>query len=74
MIKLTIITINQLEFIFNSKNLSLKIHRKIQYVSANEAIATATKKGVIKGQRKGTTYIYAYAQNGTFAKIIVTVK
>lgn len=28
----------------------------------------------LKGKKKGTCYVYAYAQNGVFAKIKVTVK
>ena len=37
--------------------------------------ALISKKGVIKAKKKkGSCYIYAYAQNGVFAKIKVTVK
>lgn len=56
------------------KKLKVKKHRAVTYESTNTKIATVTKKGVIKGVGKGTCYVYAYAQNGVFAKIKVTVK
>jgi len=49
------------------------IHRRISFESSDTNIVTV-KKGVVKGIRKGTCYIYAYAQNGVYAKIKVTVK
>ena len=52
----------------------VKRHRKLAYESANPAIATVNKKGKIKAVGKGTCYVYAYAQDGIFAKIKVTVK
>ena len=52
----------------------VKIHRKVAWESDNVSIATVSKKGQIKGLKRGTCYIYAYAQNGVFAKIKVTVK
>lgn len=54
--------------------LKVKNHRKVAYESSNKAIATVNSKGQIKGVKKGKCYIYAYAQNGIFAKIKVTVK
>ncbi len=48
-------------------------HRRISYESSDTSIATV-KNGVIKAVCKGTCYIYAYAQNGAYAKIKVTVK
>ena len=57
-----------------SKKLKLKEHRAVKYESSNEEIATVTSKGKIKGIKKGTCYIYAYAQNGVYKKIKVTVK
>jgi len=56
------------------KKLKVKPHRPVTYESTNPKIATVTKKGVIKGKKKGTCYVYAYAQNGVFSKIKVTVK
>ena len=40
---------------------------------ANTSIATVSSKGVIKGKKKGTCYVYVYAQNGVYKKIKVTV-
>jgi len=57
-----------------SKKLTLKTHRKVLYESTNTKIAKVTSKGKIKGIRKGTCYIYAYAQNGVYKKLKVTVK
>ena len=57
-----------------SKKLKLKKHRKVMYESSNRKIATVTSKGKIKGIKKGSCYIYAYAQNGISKRIKVTVK
>ena len=57
-----------------SKKLTVKVHRKVSYESSNPKVAKVSKKGVITGKKKGTCYVYAYAQNGVFAKIKVTVK
>ena len=57
-----------------SKKLTVKKHRTLKYESSNKKIATVSSKGVIKGKKKGTCYVYVYAQNGVFARIKVTVK
>ena len=57
-----------------SKTLTLSVHRAVRYETGNRKIATVTSKGTVKGVRKGTCYIYAYAQNGVARKIKVTVK
>ena len=57
-----------------SKKLAVKKHRVLKYESTNSKVATVTKNGVIKGKKKGTCYVYVYAQNGVFAKVKVTVK
>ena len=57
-----------------SKKLKVKRHRKIKYESSKTSIATVSSKGVIKAKKKGTCYVYAYAQNGFAAKVKVTVK
>ncbi|MBR3149237.1 MAG: Ig-like domain-containing protein [Eubacterium sp.] len=57
-----------------SAKLKVKQHRSILYESTNNKIATVNKKGVIKGIKKGTCYVYAYAQNGICKRIKVTVK
>lgn len=57
-----------------SSKLKVKNHRKLKFVSSNKKIATVDSKGKITAKKKGTCYIYVYAQNGMFAKIKVTVK
>ena len=57
-----------------SKKLKVREHRKVTYETTNPEVAKVSKKGVITGKKKGTCYVYAYAQNGVFAKIRVTVK
>ena len=46
----------------------------IRYGSTNKAVATINSKGKIMAKEKGTCYVYAYAQNGVFKKIKVTVE
>ncbi len=55
-------------------NLRVKKHRAVAFESSDYRIATVTQKGKIKGVKKGTCYIYAYAQNGMCTKIKVKVK
>ena len=57
-----------------SKKLTIKKHVKLRYESSNKKIATVTKKGKIKAKKKGSCYIYAYAQNGVFKRVKVVVK
>ena len=57
-----------------SKKLKVKKHRGIKYETSDAKVATVNAKGVIKGVKKGTCFVYAYAQNGVAAKIKVTVK
>ncbi|MBR0404703.1 MAG: Ig-like domain-containing protein [Eggerthellaceae bacterium] len=57
-----------------SKSLKVRRHRNVAYESTNPKIATVSAKGVVKGIAKGTCDVYAYAQNGVFAKVKVTVK
>lgn len=53
----------------------IRRHRLVSYESINTKIAKVGKKtGKIKAVGKGTTYIYAYAQDGVYKKIKVTVK
>lgn len=56
-----------------SKRLKVKKHRALKYESGNPKIATVSKKGIVKAKKKGTCYVYAYAQNGVFTKVKVTV-
>lgn len=57
-----------------SKKLKIKTHRRMKYETSNSKVATVSSKGVIKGKGKGKCYVYAYTQNGKYAKIKVTVK
>ena len=52
----------------------VKQYRKVKFETSSKKIATVDKNGVIKGKKKGTCYVYAYAQNGVFKKIKVVVK
>ena len=56
-----------------SKKQKIRTHRKPCFESSNTKVATVTARGVIKGRKKGACYVYAYAQNGLFKKIRVTV-
>ena len=47
---------------------------EIRYESTNKKTATVSESGKLKAIAKGTCYIYAYAQNGVYTKIKVTVK
>ena len=57
-----------------SKKLKVRKHVGVRYETTNKKIATLTAKGVVKAKKKGTCYVYAYAQNGVFKKIKVVVK
>ena len=57
-----------------NKKLKVKKHRAVSYETSNAKVATVSKKGVIKGVKKGTCKVYAYAQDGVCAVIKVTVK
>jgi uncharacterized protein YjdB len=57
------------------KRKKIKKHRGICYESDNSSIASVGKtSGKIKAKKKGTTYIYAYAQDGAYKRIKVVVK
>lgn len=51
-----------------------KKHKAVSYESSKPSVATVSKTGKITGKKAGTCYIYAYAHNGKFKKIKVTVK
>lgn len=57
-----------------SRKLKVKIHRSTRFESSNTEIASVNRHGKIKAEKKGTCTIYAYAQNGIFTKIRVSVK
>lgn len=46
----------------------------VRYRSSDNAIATVSKNGTIKGLKKGTCYVYCYAANGSYKTVKVTVK
>ena len=52
----------------------LKRHRKVAYETSNAKVAVVSKKGVVKAKKKGTCYIYVYAQNGIYKRLKVKVK
>ena len=60
--------------VLTSKKHKVTSHRKIMYESSDPTIASVSAKGVITGIQPGTCYVYAYAQNGVYAKIKVTAK
>ncbi|MCR5103475.1 MAG: Ig-like domain-containing protein, partial [Eubacterium sp.] len=57
-----------------SSKLQIKKINGLKYASTNPSIAKVSKKGVITGVKKGTCYVYVYAQNGVYKKIKVTVQ
>ena len=57
-----------------SKKLKVRNHRNIRYESSDSKVATVDSSGKITAKKKGTCYVFAYAQNGIFSKIKVTVK
>ncbi|MCR5835728.1 MAG: Ig-like domain-containing protein [Lachnospiraceae bacterium] len=54
--------------------LSTEHAKHYRYYSSRKAIAKVSKDGKIKAVSKGKCVIYVFAQNGTKAKIKVTVK
>lgn len=54
--------------------LKVKKHRAIKWESSDPSVAIVSNSGKVKAIRKGEAIIYAYAQNGKFAKCKVTVK
>lgn len=51
-----------------------KKHAAIAYESSAPSVVTVSSKGIVKAVSKGSCYVYAYAQNGAYKKIKVTVK
>lgn len=49
-------------------------HRSVKFESSNKKIASVSSKGSVKGIKKGTCYVYVYAQDGIYKKLKVTVK
>ena len=57
----------------SKKNVKTHI-AKFRYESSNPKIATVSKKGKVKGKKKGKCYIYLYTQNGIYKRVRITVK
>ena len=57
-----------------AKKLKVKKHVPIRYESTDISVVTVSGKGVVKANNTGTCFVYAYAQNGAFKRIKVTVK
>jgi uncharacterized protein YjdB len=57
-----------------SKKLKVKKHVKVRYESTDTKIVTVSSSGKIKAKSKGTCYVYAFAQDGVYKKVKVTVK
>lgn len=47
---------------------------RVRYLSSNTSVAAVNSKGRITANSPGTCTVYAYAQNGVYKKIRVTVK
>lgn len=56
------------------KDKKIRHHRNLCYESSNTAVATVTPEGLIQAVGKGTCTIWAYAQNGVYVALTVTVK
>ena len=56
------------------KKLKVKTHRAVKFESSNPKIAKVNKNGKVTGVKKGKATVYAYAQNGIFKAVKVTVK
>ncbi len=56
------------------KKKKVSVRRKVLFESGNPKVATVNAKGKIVGKKKGKCVVYAYAQNGIFAKVTVIVK
>jgi uncharacterized protein YjdB len=57
-----------------SKKLKLAVHRKLCFVSSKKAVVTVSSSGKIVAKKRGTCYVYAYTQNGLYARVKVKVK
>lgn len=57
-----------------ASSLKVKSHRTLRYESTDTKIAGVSSKGTIKARKKGTCYVYAYAQNGVCKTVKVVVK
>ena len=52
----------------------LRHHREVSYESSRPKALSVSRKGVIKAKKKGKYTVFAYAQNGIYRKVQITVK
>ena len=57
-----------------ASGVKVRTHRVLSYESSNTKIATVSSKGVIRARAKGTCYVCAYTQDGTYRRVKVVVK
>ncbi len=50
------------------------VKNKVRFMSTNDEVATVSPKGVITAKAAGTCKVYAYAENGLWKTIKVTVE
>lgn len=72
--KKTTIKAKVVNLIKNKKLMSSGHAPIVRYMTSNSAVATVNSAGKITARGKGTCSIYAYAHNGVFKEINVTVK
>ena len=53
---------------------NVDVHRELSYASSDPAIAKVNKNDRVTGVSEGSCYVYAYAQNGVYKQVKVTVK
>ena len=53
---------------------AIQKHVAVRFESSDKSVVTVNKKGKITAKKAGTAIVYAYMQDGTYAKIKVTVK
>ena len=53
---------------------AIQKHVAVRFESSDKSVVTFNKKGKITAKKAGTAIVYAYMQDGTYAKIKVTVK
>lgn len=64
----------QLKSKLKSEKLKVIKHRNVVFESDNPRVAAVKNSGTIEAVGEGTCYVYAYAQNGVFARCRVTVQ
>ena len=70
--KLNMVVGDSCQVKLNKKKLGKRT--KVIYVSSNKKVATVTKKGVVKGVKKGNAVITVQTKKGAVATFKVTVK